>query len=246
MSGVLGRMVQRSRGQLPAIEPLVRSQKTAAAAVPLVVEESAVPEPRAHNAAVSGRERASRDESAGLVQDKVKRDAPQASVPAPKDSRRSDAIEVASVKRDVERDGTPAAKGAHQAGSKIARLERVDELRDMARESEELNVSSFEIHPQNVLANVEDATGESIRPRAKLEQRPATPDISTERNKADAASSANDEPQQTEIHITIGSVELRSPRVAPVAPKAPPFRPRVTLDEFLKRGAGSGGWGAKS
>jgi len=41
--------------------------------------------------------------------------------------------------------------------------------------------------------------------------------------------------EKTEIHISIGSIELRAPHVEP-RPQAAPFRPRVTLDEFLRRG----------
>lgn len=41
--------------------------------------------------------------------------------------------------------------------------------------------------------------------------------------------------QKTEIHITIGSIELRAPRTEAKAPAAP-FRPRVTLNDFLRRG----------
>jgi hypothetical protein len=40
--------------------------------------------------------------------------------------------------------------------------------------------------------------------------------------------------QRTEIHISIGSIELRAPR-AESRPAALPFRPRVTLDDFLSR-----------
>ncbi|MGB6691943.1 MAG: hypothetical protein WBE76_29215 [Terracidiphilus sp.] len=40
--------------------------------------------------------------------------------------------------------------------------------------------------------------------------------------------------QRTEIHISIGSIELRAPRVE-AKPHAAPFRPRVTLDDFLRR-----------
>ncbi|MGH9606923.1 MAG: hypothetical protein ACRD3N_14630 [Terracidiphilus sp.] len=40
--------------------------------------------------------------------------------------------------------------------------------------------------------------------------------------------------EKTEIHISIGSIELRAPRMEP-RPQAAPFRPRVTLDEFLRR-----------
>jgi hypothetical protein len=39
---------------------------------------------------------------------------------------------------------------------------------------------------------------------------------------------------QTEVHISIGSIELRAPRSEPR--QAAPSRPRVTLDEFLRRG----------
>lgn len=40
--------------------------------------------------------------------------------------------------------------------------------------------------------------------------------------------------QKTEIHISIGSIELRAPRTE-AKPAAAPFRPRVTLEDFLRR-----------
>ena len=40
--------------------------------------------------------------------------------------------------------------------------------------------------------------------------------------------------EKTEIHISIGNVELHSPRVE-ARPQAVPFRPRVTLGDFLRR-----------
>lgn len=40
--------------------------------------------------------------------------------------------------------------------------------------------------------------------------------------------------QRTEIQISIGSIELRAPRTE-TRPQSQPFRPRVTLDEFLRR-----------
>jgi hypothetical protein len=242
MSGVLDRMVQRSRGHLPAIEPLVRSQQTAAAAVPLIVEESAAAASRGRNAAVSRGESALRQESAAPLQEKVRRDAARVSLPAPADSRRFEALDVAPVKHAAESDGTPAAKDVDQDGWKRARLEQVVESPD-AQGSEEPHKSSIEMLPEEVLAKSEDTRVESIRPKAKLEQR-ATPDLSATRNAADTTALAMDEAEHTEIHITIGSVELRAPRVTPSAPKAP-FRPQVTLDEFLKRGTGSGGRGTK-
>jgi hypothetical protein len=118
------------------------------------------------------------------------------------------------------------------------------ESRDIAQGGEELHESSDGSLPEKELANPEETIGEIVRPRVEVEQRSATPDISAVRKQADAAASANNELEQTEVHITIGRVELRAPQVAPAAPKAPPFKPRVTLDEFLKRG--SGGRGARS
>jgi hypothetical protein len=40
--------------------------------------------------------------------------------------------------------------------------------------------------------------------------------------------------QRTEIHISIGNIELRAPRVE-ARLQAAPFRPRVTLDDYLRR-----------
>jgi len=246
MSGVLNRMVQRSRGQLPAIEPLVRAQQTAAAAMPLAVEERAAAASHGRNAGLAGGERASREESTGQMQNDARRNVARARDAVRKDSRQPEALEVARVKRALERDVTSAVKGADQDSWNKALPERDEDLRDVVQESEEPYESSIEMRAEKVPAKSEDATGGSIRPKAKLEQRAATRDISAVRNEADAAGSAMDAAEHTEIHITIGSVELRAPRVAPAPPKAPTFRPRVTLDEFLKRGTGSSGWGAKS
>jgi hypothetical protein len=43
--------------------------------------------------------------------------------------------------------------------------------------------------------------------------------------------------QRTEIHISIGSIELRAPHVES-RPQVVPFRPRVSLDDFLGRKPG--------
>ncbi len=242
MSGVLDRMVQRSRGSLPAIEPLVRAQQTAAAALSLVMEESAATAPRDRNVG-SAVQKHARRESAGPVQDDVRRDAAQARDATRKDSPRP---EAARLNGATESNGRVAANDADGDGLTGARLERAVELRDVARESDEQRESSIEMRAEKVPAKADETAGESIRTKAKVEPRAATQDIPAGRDEAGDAASAMDSAEQTEIHITIGSVELRAPRVAPAPPKAPPFRPRVTLDEFLKRGAGSGGSGARS
>jgi hypothetical protein len=246
MSGVLDRMVQRSRGNLPTIEPLVRAQQTAAAAQPFVVEENAVAASRSRDVASAGQQRAFRDEPAAAVQNDGRRDATQARDATRKDSRRSDALEDARTTGTSDSGGTPAAKDADDDGSKTARLEGAVVLKEVAQEGAAPNESSIEMRAEKMSAKIEETAGESIRTRAKAEQRAATLDTPAVRNESGDAASATEAAEHTEIHITIGSVELRAPRVAPAPPKAPAFRPRVTLDEFLKRGGGSGGWGAKS
>jgi hypothetical protein len=246
MSGVLDRMVQRSRGQLPAIEPLVRGQQTAAAALPLVVEENAATVSRVRNVASEGRERALRDEPAAALRDDVRRDVAQARDESRKDSRRSEALEVARVKGAAENEGTPAAKDAGQDGRNRAQLEPMAELRDVAQRSDEPQESSIEMRAEKMPAKSDETAGESIRTKAEVEPRAATQDAPAGRDEAGNAVSAMDSAEHTEIHITIGSVELRAPRVAPAPPKPPAFRPRVTLDEFLKRGTGSGARGGSS
>ena len=99
MSGVLDRMVQRSRGSLPAIEPLVRAQQTAAAALSIVADENATTVSRGRNAALAGGARALRDESTRLVRDDVRRDAAQDRDATRMDSRRSQALKAAGVNR---------------------------------------------------------------------------------------------------------------------------------------------------
>ena len=162
MSGVLDGMVQQSRGSLPAIEPLVRAQQTAAAALSIVADENATTVSRGRNAALAGGARALRDESTRLVRDDVRRDAAQDRDATRMDSRRSQALKAAGVNRASEGDGTVAANGADQDGG--AQLERAAELRDAAPASDEPNESSMKMRAEQVPAKPE----ESIRTRASV------------------------------------------------------------------------------
>jgi hypothetical protein len=243
MSGVLDRMVQRSRGQLPATGPVVCAQQTAAAALPFVVEDSAAPEPSSRNVAVAGQERALRDQPEVAVRDDVTRDTAKARDATRKDSQRP---EAARLNGAAESDGRVAANDADGDKLKGARLERAVEPQEVAHKSEEPRELSIETRAEKMPAKSEETAVESIRAKAKEKPQAATLDISAARNETGEAPSVVDAAEHTEIHITIGSVELRAPRIAPAPPKVPAFRPRVTLDEFLKGGPGSGGRGARS
>jgi hypothetical protein len=153
---------------------------------------------------------------------------------------------VNRVKEAAEIEERPAGKDADQDALKRAQLGRAAELPEAAQESDEQGESSIEMRVAKMPAKLEETAGESVPTKAKVEKRGEAQDASAVRNEAGDAAAPMDSAEHTEIHITIGSVELRPPRVAPAPPKAPSFRPRVTLDEFLKRGGGSGGWGAKS
>lgn len=72
------------------------------------------------------------------------------------------------------------------------------------------------------------SSAKAARQRNQPEQRV------TARNESKALALDSPAEQKTEIHISIGSIELRAPRVE-ARPPAAPFRPRVTLDEFLRR-----------
>ena len=246
MSGVLERMVQRSRGQLPTIQPLVRAQQTAAAALPFREEEIASAAAPRRDAASAERERAPREKPAAPVRDNLRRDVAQTSEQTRKDLRSADAPDVDRAGEAAERGGAPAGQGSYEDGLKRERLERPVELRKAAKESTESHELPREMGAEKTSAEgkTEETTGEKIRSKTETGQSAEKQDVLAGRNETDEAAAAIDRAEHTEIHITIGSVELRAPRVAPVPPKAPAFRPQVTLDEFLKRGPGSGGWGA--
>jgi hypothetical protein len=72
------------------------------------------------------------------------------------------------------------------------------------------------------------ARSDAVRPRQPQERRIGT------RDSAPVAAPDSPAEQRTEIHISIGNIELRAPRVES-RPQPVPFRPRVTLSDFLGR-----------
>jgi hypothetical protein len=243
MSEVLNRMVQRSRGQLPAIQPLVRAPQTAAAALLFMEEEIAgVAAPR-RDTASAGRARALREEPAAPMRDNPRRDIAQTSERKQKVLRGSDALDVDRAGRTTERGGAHAEKRADEEGLKSAQGGLPVEVDAAAQENTGTYERSRDVRAKKpgAEAKSEEMAGEKIRAEAETGRSAEKQDALMGRNVMHEA--AIDAAEHTEIHITIGSVELRVPRAAPVPPKTPAFRPQVTLDEYLKRGSGSGRWG---
>ncbi len=97
--------------------------------------------------------------------------------------------------------------------------------------SHEAEISDPSSHP----AAIADELQPAPRLAAERMAREIQPSPAASRNSAKHPESAAAMPEQrTEIHISIGSIEVRAPR-SESKPPAPPFRPRVTLDDFLRR-----------
>ncbi|HWE85325.1 MAG TPA: hypothetical protein VG267_10305 [Terracidiphilus sp.] len=78
----------------------------------------------------------------------------------------------------------------------------------------------------------ENGSGAQTKPAGALRTAAAQASATT----GDARQSNAQPEEKTEIHISIGNIELRAAR-AETRPQPAPFRPRVTLDEFLRRGS---------
>ena len=239
MTGLINRMAQRARGTLPGVEPLVRSYQTAAALTGLF-EEGVV------TAAPSRSTQSQRDPSAST------RSASSATRIA--DTRRAQTplrIEDA----DVEGRSTPRNReGTLDAASQPNDLQDLLtehsrettaaprpqpptlEARSIRQESEEVSEPPANVaQPSDPAPRSLEASQQhkdSYRPKDRTA-------IAASRQAAEIAGPLETSAEHTEIHISIGSIEVRAPQVE--APrKAAPFKPRVTLDDFLRRRSGAG------
>jgi len=269
MSGVLDRMVQRSRGELPAVEPLVSPRRTAAALRPGLAEaieereaQPGAPEPPRQTASPEKRRQPAFEMDATVPQ-------------AP--AGRPEAAEVEESRRPAKK-AAPANR-SHEAPDRPPMLTRdrekveIEAARDTADPAHA--APRAKTKPERTTAEAQTASlpgGEVVAPTlaearepgpAAQQMRGATPikrnEIELEAKPASMATAplaalpAPAAPhaaapgipaeakqieagEHTEIHITIGSIELRAPRTET---QAPPFRPRVTLDEFLRRRPGA-------
>jgi hypothetical protein len=95
-------------------------------------------------------------------------------------------------------------------------------------ERTENNEAAKEVASSDEIAAPARSGARVVRQRQQRNQRVAA------RNDGAAATSDLSGEQRTEIYISIGSIELLAPRVE-VRPQSVPFRPRVTLSDFLGR-----------
>ncbi len=276
MSGVLDRMVQRARGELPSVEPLVRSQRTAlGAGVGFAVEEvergapsEVVPPSDPFLAQRRASKRTGRMESVGAtslgrrtepVLEKPKATterpnrarseeprtefAPQGQT-APSDidsgiSTAGGAVEAAAAASESasprkHTEGGPEATKEHEA-RRFVETEIVTRRSALAATEEEIHESSATAPEAEREAEVLPA--EAVRTIERAQHQRFQADLRAPEPAVHAHAPLKEASELTEIHITIGSIELRAPRTEP---KGPPFRPRVTLDEFLTRKPGAG------
>jgi hypothetical protein len=154
------------------------------------------------------------------------------------------AAEAVDKKIEPAEDGKPSTAAAERTRDwpRVERLEpRTADAKSERREGSGREGSSVESVPAEKIApwrpgivqNDSAEIAKQIRPVAELAQ-----GIERRGGPQREPRAATPAEEKTEIQITIGSIELRAPRVetrSEPRPARPPFRPRVTLDEFLRR-----------
>jgi hypothetical protein len=221
MSGVLDRMVKRAHGRLPAVQPLMVSAPAEAAGP---VESMEEPGPR------SGQQMASETtlpRTAMLTDhDAHRREGPLQNL-------------VANFHR------VPL----NHTLSRPETMRQIEPVDAFARRSES-GLTAFQLDKTGNARRPSNPKGSERKPSAddrEVLPRETKPDlrkkpfiVDAEQNqglsiRAESVPTVHSEPaeQRTEIHISIGSIELRAPRTE-ARPKSAPFRPRISLDEFLR------------
>jgi hypothetical protein len=245
MSGVLERMAKRALGALPTVQPLTAPHY---APPPRGLRESLLeletslelpPLDPGMESRKPGNPRTQADVAAGTRERREQSEISPAPPPvraqtrpapdrtqsvAPPFLQRADAdLRTApAVKREQEPE--PGDAGAVRANASAPRAARPSQGR-------------------NLLVGLDDATDAEFaaKPPAppqrppSVKETPAGPgrDWQSIRTLPPSREAAAPVEPKTEVHISIGSIELRAPRMD--AKPAAPFRPKVTLEDFLRR-----------
>jgi hypothetical protein len=227
MSGVLDRMVKRAHGQLPAVQPLMAS-----------------PPVEPGNPVEGFEEQTSRNDQQMAAQTTP----PRATMRTDDRDARRHQDPLQNLAANSHRD--PLAHTSHQPET----MRQFGSIDSFASKSES-DLTAFGLNKtvdarrrsnEESLDREPSANNRYVIPRETTSEVRNKPYIvHTERAKSESMRmesfhDTHSEPaeQQTEIHISIGSIELRAPRTE-TRPKPAPFRPRVTLDEFLRRKPGN-------
>lgn len=237
MSTVLGRMLQRSRGELQGIEPLVNSQQTRRALHPQQLEdvaEAALQPRKAAAPPISHTSASAERPSARLpIANPV---GEQAGVPPPLPGSQilgkenpSGLISGAASQEGPARASRELTAAAlpHASATSLGPESNPEERPP-------LKLVAVEAQAQKAAPGLRD-TARMPAPSGNRSPRPERAEPQPEPQPQQAVETE----QRTEIHIAIGSIELRAPSAPQGQAKAQPFRPGVTLEEFLNRKPGA-------
>jgi hypothetical protein len=236
MSGLINRMVQRARGTLPGAEPLVRSRHTAAAALGMPIEETSATAPQLFNSGpmtvqsptpLSFSRPLPANEVSPLVSDfrqtvnEIRSHADNTTVPSSHEPTSNEGFHpnISPAQPTLPSpSGDPIVLEIHAATQALH--EAIAEPVATApppQPSESQSASDRHAHKKTQIVPMKQEAGFA---------RTRQPESAT-------VSPLESATEHTEIHITIGSIELRTPRTE-TPMKAAPFKPRVTLDDYLR------------
>jgi hypothetical protein len=233
MSGVLERMAKRALGRLHTMQPLIRSSYAVApvdARKPSSSEFLPSNEKPERATSAPARTPIQANEEPGAASQR-----PRAAA-APRLDEVARHVETRMERHMPQPPEKPAAEAPIPLTISFASQPEISEAPADSEPLVEADVTApiIPMHQDDAAAVVEELVptiGASHQP-ARISQAMVQP-------RHMRAESAAFKEQKTEIHISIGSIELRAAPAEP-RPAAPAsFRPRVSLQDFLKRGTGA-------
>lgn len=210
MSEVLDRMIKRAHGLLPAVQPLITSRPAQSGAFLEVVEE---------HEARSDRGITSQPSTARGI-GRVRPREPFEHMPSSRTGNNEAMRQVGLG------DNSPIVTSElHSSAKDHLGPTGLQSNKDSSnRDSSNWDSSSHNSVQQEAFAG--SRKGRTREPQIEVRSEQSSAESPSELHAAPAE-------ERTEIHISIGSIELRAPRTE-AGPKPAPFKPRVSLDEFLR------------
>ncbi len=238
MSGVLERMAKRALSGLLTVQPLIRSMY---AAGPVNAEEPAAPGFLPSKVEVEREvaaperlpDRVSETESAAPRRPRVAAAPKVDQVAAPLETRAEPAMPQA-VRQPPQ---GPRVQPPLPHRTPIAPPPAAADARANPEPLQQIALMApvIPMRQDDVAPMVEELTPAGVASPPVSTSQATSPPLQRRRLRAVRAESAAPAEQKAEIHISIGSIELRAAPAEP-RPAAPaPFRPRVSLQDFLSR-----------